>query len=80
VEIERPRDRTALNHDPRFKQIRRDIIGYLLGPGGKPKVSATRSLVLPDIEPEQLNRPPPLFVVGGPRRRSEERRETVELP
>jgi nitrate/nitrite transport system ATP-binding protein len=80
VEIERPRDRTALNHDPRFKQIRRDIIGYLLGPGGKPKVSATRSLVLPDIEPEQLNRPPPLFVVGRPRRRSEERRETVEFP
>ena len=80
VEIERPRDRTALNHDPRFKQIRRDIIGYLLGPGGKPKVSATRSLVLPDIEPEQLNRPPPLFSVARPRRRSEERRETVELP
>jgi nitrate/nitrite transport system ATP-binding protein len=80
VEIERPRDRTALNHDPRFKQIRRDIIGYLLGPGGKPKVSSTRKLVLPDIEPEQLNRPPPLFAVGRPRRRSEERRETVELP
>ena len=80
VEIERPRDRKALNHDPRFKEIRREIIGYLLGPGGKPKVSSTRNLVLPDIEPEQLNRPPPFFAVGRPRRKSEERRETVELP
>lgn len=80
VEIERPRDRKALNHDPRFKKIRSEIIGYLLGPGGKPKVSSTRHLVLPDIEPEQLNRPPPLFTGRRPRRKGEERRETVELP
>lgn len=79
VDIERPRDRKALNHDPRFKKIRSEIISYLLGSGGKPKVSCTRSLVLPDIEPEQLNRPPPLFGRGRPRRKGEERRETVEL-
>jgi hypothetical protein len=38
-------------------------------------------MVLPDIEPEDLNVPRPL--IGGrrqPRRRSEERRETVEIP
>jgi nitrate/nitrite transport system ATP-binding protein len=30
VDIPRPRDRKRLNRDPRFKQIRRDIIDYLL--------------------------------------------------
>lgn len=80
VDIERPRDRKGLNHDPRFKRIRGEIISYLLGEGGKPKVSCTRKLVLPDIEPEQLNRPPPFFAVGRPKRKSEERRETVRLP
>ena len=31
VDIERPRDRKALNHDPRFCAIRSQVIGYLLG-------------------------------------------------
>jgi len=31
VDIERPRDRKAINHDPRFKRIRADLIEYLLG-------------------------------------------------
>lgn len=39
VDIERPRDRKALNHDPRFKQIRGAVISYLLGPGAGPKTS-----------------------------------------
>jgi nitrate/nitrite transport system ATP-binding protein len=33
VDIERPRDRKALNHDPRFKEIRKEVIGYLLVQG-----------------------------------------------
>jgi nitrate/nitrite transport system ATP-binding protein len=35
VELDRPRDRKAINHDPRFKEIRNRVIGYLLGPGRK---------------------------------------------
>ena len=35
VDIERPRDRKAINHDPRFKQIRNEVIEYLLGAGRK---------------------------------------------
>jgi nitrate/nitrite transport system ATP-binding protein len=35
VDIERPRDRKALNHDPRFARIRNQVIEYLLGPGGR---------------------------------------------
>ena len=31
VDLPRPRDRKALNRDPRFKAIRRDVIDYLLG-------------------------------------------------
>lgn len=80
VDIERPRDRKALNHDPRFKEIRKEIIGYLLGQGGRPKASVTRKLVLPDIEPEDLNQSRSLFrSLRTPRRRSEVKEERVEV-
>ncbi len=37
VDIERPRDRKALNHDPRFKRLRAQVIDYLLESGRKRK-------------------------------------------
>ena len=37
VDIERPRDRKALNHDPRFKKIRAEVLDYLLGAGARKK-------------------------------------------
>ena len=40
VDIERPRDRKALNHDPRFKSLRAEVIDYLLGPGARKKGAA----------------------------------------
>src|SRR5690606_30640708 len=78
VDIERPRDRKALNHDPRFKAIRKEVIGYLLGDGGHKKTSVTRKLTLPDIEPEDLG--VSRFHFGRPpaRRKSEQKQETVE--
>src|SRR5262245_17014811 len=57
VNLPRPRDRKAINDDPRFKQIRREVIDYLLGVGGKPHATVTKKLVLPDIEPEDLSVP-----------------------
>ena len=78
VDIERPRDRKALNHDPRFKEIRKEVIGYLLGTGGRPKTSLTRKLVLPDVEPEDLSRPRSLIGARA-RRKGEEKSETVEV-
>ena len=33
VDLARPRDRKAINHEPRFKEIRNEIINYLMGPG-----------------------------------------------
>jgi nitrate/nitrite transport system ATP-binding protein len=74
------RDRRALNQDPRFKALRAEVVAWLLGPGARPAVSVSRKLNLPDLEPEDLEIPRPL--IGGrrrPRRRSEERRETVDL-
>jgi nitrate/nitrite transport system ATP-binding protein len=37
VDLARPRDRRAANHDPRFQRLRSEVIDYLLGPGGRKK-------------------------------------------
>jgi len=79
IDIPRPRDRKAINHEPRFKEIRRDIIDWLLASKGHQRVSITRKLVLPDIEPEDLSIPRGVFNRRKtPLRRSEIKRETVE--
>ena len=61
VDIPRPRDRKAINHDPHFAGIRKQVIGYLTGPGRKRDVaselSAPRELVLPDLKPIDLSTP-----------------------
>ncbi len=79
VDIERPRDRKALNHDPRFKAIRKEVISYLLNSGARAKAAVSRKLVLPDVEPEDLNVPRVIFGGRRPRRKSEEKQETVEI-
>ena len=33
VDLSRPRDRKAMNHDAAFKRARNEVIEYLLGPG-----------------------------------------------
>jgi nitrate/nitrite transport system ATP-binding protein len=80
VDIPRPRDRKAVNHDSRYRQIRREVIDFLLGVGGRKHTAITKKLVLPDIEPEDLTVPQSLN--GGrrrPVRRHELKRETVEI-
>lgn len=74
VDIPRPRDRTALNHDPEFKRLRAHITSQLLGFGAQARQTVTRKLVLPDILPEDLDQP---RVSRPPRRPSEEKRETI---
>ena len=79
IDIPRPRDRKAINHEPRFKEIRRDIIDWLLASKGERKVALTRKLVLPDIEPEDLSVPRGVFNRRKTAlRRSEVKREVVE--
>jgi nitrate/nitrite transport system ATP-binding protein len=49
VGIDRPRDRKALNHDARFKAVRKEVIDYLLGPGRKrPAAGAPERLRMPE--------------------------------
>ena len=78
VEIPRPRDRKAINHYPHFKEIRRDVIEFMLSSKHQRRASVTKRLVLPDIEPEDLRRPKPMFAGRSlPKRRSEIKEETV---
>jgi nitrate/nitrite transport system ATP-binding protein len=80
VEIPRPRDRKAINHDPHFKTIRKNVIEFLINSRQERHIALTRRLVLPDIEPEDLGRP--RFRGGrasGPTRRSEIKEETVKV-
>jgi len=80
VEIPRPRDRKAINHDPHFKEIRRDVIEFMLNSKHQRRASITKRLVLPDIEPEDLRHPKPMFAGRSlPKRRSEIKEETVEV-
>jgi nitrate/nitrite transport system ATP-binding protein len=80
VDIPAPRDRKALNHDGRFKRLRRDIVEFLIASRHNRHASVTRKLILPDIEPEDLSVPRPLM--GGrtrPIRRNEVKQEEVEI-
>ena len=79
IDIPRPRSRAAINHDPRFREIRREIIDWLLASKGERKAAVTRKLVLPEIEPEDLSVPRGVFNRRrAPLRRHEIKRETVE--
>jgi len=78
IDLPRPRDRKALNHIPRFKEIRSEVIDYLLSSNAAQRTSVSRKLFLPDIEPEDLNLPRP-FNSRGPIRRSEIKRETIGI-
>ncbi|HEX4646715.1 MAG TPA: ABC transporter ATP-binding protein [Verrucomicrobiae bacterium] len=80
VDIPRPRDRKAVNHEPHYKDIRREVINFLLHEGSRKHVAVTRKLVLPDIEPEDLDAPRTLTNRRRrPVRRGEIKRETVEI-
>jgi len=80
VTLPRPRARTAINHNYDFKQTRFEVIDYLLKATDKRKVAMSRKITLPDLLPEDLNEPRRLLgAKRRPRRRSEEKRETVEV-
>ena len=52
INIERPRNRTALNHNEEFKELRAEITKYLLAIGmEKTHAKDTRHRVLPNVRP-----------------------------
>ncbi len=81
VDIERPRDRKAINHDARFKKLRTQLITTLLDAKGRNKVKSSVKLSLPDILPEDLNSTNSMEFLNrrGPKRRSDNHREEVEV-
>ncbi len=54
VNIARPRDRTAMNHDDEFKTLRKDITQYLMKVGMEKSASDTQKK-LPSIQPNTAN-------------------------
>ncbi|KAF0176375.1 MAG: nitrate ABC transporter ATP-binding protein [Limisphaerales bacterium] len=79
VDIPRPRDRKELNHEPRFKRLRREVMEWLIASNKKKAVTLTKNLVLPDIMPEDLSVPRQLGGRTKPIRRSEIKAEVVEM-
>ena len=80
VEIPRPRDRKAINHDSHFKQLRREVVEFMLNSKHERHTAITKKLILPDIEPEDLSSPRGLASVRkAPVRRSEIKEESVEV-
>ena len=77
VTLARPRRRAELNDNYDFKQIRAEVTDYLLKATPRKVAGAGRTLVLPDIEPED---PSARVWLGGrrqPVRRSEIKMESV---
>lgn len=78
VDLPRPRVRVELNENETFKRIRAEVIETLLASGARTKDAVSRTLVLPDIEPEDV-RTRRLFTFGRrPVRRRELKREVIE--
>jgi nitrate/nitrite transport system ATP-binding protein len=60
VDLPRPRERRALNHDARFKELRGAVTQYLIDAGGRRAAnSAAKVIQLPTLKPS--------VKVGGPR-------------
>ncbi len=56
VDLPRPRDRTALNHDPEFKKLRRLVTNYLIEVGvDKAGSTDADHIVLPAVRPNTSN-------------------------
>ncbi len=52
INLERPRDRTALNHNPEFKRLRAEITRYLMDIGIEKNLGASvDKIVLPGVKP-----------------------------
>lgn len=80
IPLARPRERASVNHCPEFKRIRAEVIDYLLKVSRKESTLLSRKLVLPDIEPENLEiHPKRFFEKRRPVRRSEIREEKMEV-
>lgn len=51
INIDRPRDKTALNDNEEYKKTRNAIIAYLMGIGEERKAESQKTYKLPDVNP-----------------------------
>lgn len=60
VDIPRPRDRSSINEDPKFKQLRQAVTGYLLDVvNERSSASSATARTLPNVVPiTQIEKPP----------------------
>ena len=79
IDLPRPRDRKAVNHEPAYKQVRGEVIRYLLGEGARRHTTVSRKLILPDLLPEDLSVKRAVFGRQTPRRHGDIRRDSVEI-
>lgn len=56
IDIERPRDKTALNDNPNYKKLRNQLIEYLMDLGAQNRSGFNEELVLPNIQPNPAKR------------------------
>lgn len=62
VTIERPRDRTALNHDEAYKKLRGQIVSYLSGLNDESGSGVDDNVIaLPSVQPLDLLAPPKAY-------------------
>jgi nitrate/nitrite transport system ATP-binding protein len=54
IDIERPRDKTALNDNPNYKKTRNAIIEYLMDIGAERKSVSHEEYLLPEIAPKSF--------------------------
>jgi len=52
INLDRPRDKKALNTDPAFKQVRTEILNYLVQLGETSRLKTTKTYHLPDLVPQ----------------------------
>ena len=56
IDLDRPRDKKALNSDLKFKKVRTDILNYLVELGEASKLQESDQFVLPDLKPKSIQK------------------------
>ncbi len=54
IDLERPRDKTAMNDNPNFKKTRNSIIEYLMDIGNERRSEDKEQFILPDLTPKDF--------------------------
>src|SRR5690606_24772494 len=79
VELSRPRDRRAMNHDAGYKALRREITGYLIEAGSQERQEAGPPPELPPMLPVTAHAMAPIGTIHHEQVLATELERYVEL-